>query len=57
MTILVSTVSWSAEGGFECEAIYQIEFSPHDYARSGFTGLLNREVATVETKILGILTK
>ena len=57
MAVLVSTISRSAEGGFESETIYQIEFSPHHDSCSGFTGFLNREVATVETKILGILTK
>ena len=57
VAVLVSTVSRSAEGGFKRETIYQIEFSPHDNARSGFSGFLNHEVATVETKILRILTK
>jgi len=57
VTVLVATISRPAEGRLEREAIYQVEFTPHDYASSGLTGLLNHEVATVETKILRILTK
>ena len=57
MTVLVATISRPTKGRLEREAIYQVEFTPHDYASSGLTGLLNREVATVETKIFRILTK
>ena len=57
VAVLVSTISRSAEGRFESETIYQIEFSPHNHSCSRFSSLLNDEIATVETKILRILTK
>lgn len=57
MAVLVSAISRSAEGRFKRETVYQVEFTPHDDASSRFTGFLNDEIATVETKILRILTK
>lgn len=57
VAVLVSAVSWSAEGRFKSETIYQIEFSPHHNSCSSFACFLNDKVAIVETKIFGILTK
>ena len=57
MAILVAPVCGSAEGRFECETIYQVEFTPHDDSSSAFPRFLNYKVAAVETEILRVLAK
>ena len=51
MTVLVATFCGPTEGGLEREAIYQVEFSPHNYSCRTLSCLLNDEVAMIETKV------
>ena len=55
VAVLVAATRGPAEGRLKREAIYQIELTPHDDSRSGFSRLLNDEVAAVEAEILRVL--
>ncbi len=53
----VLAFGWSAEAGLECEAVYQIELSPHDHTRSRLSRFLHLKTAIFITEILIIFTE
>ena len=57
MAVLIASLSRAAEGRLESEAIYQVEFAPHNDTGGTLTRLLHCEVASVEAEIFRVLTK
>lgn len=57
MAVLEPPVRRPTERCLQCETIDQREFLPHDNAGSGFSGLLNHEVAGVKFKIFVVFAE
>ena len=45
----------ATEAAFKGEAVYEVEFFPHDYSCTGFFSLLYHETAVIETKVHTVL--
>lgn len=57
MAILVSSFCWPTERRFQCEAVYQVKFLPHDDTSGRFSCLLNGKVTGTEAKVLRVLAE
>jgi hypothetical protein len=52
---LVEAAGGPAKAGLQREAVYQVEFSPHNYARRCFARLLYFEAAVLVAEVLTVL--
>jgi hypothetical protein len=57
VAVLVLSIRRPAKGRLECEAVYQVEFSPHNHSGCRLSRFLDGKVAIGEREVFGVFAK